>query len=314
MVGSGIKKFASQNGLTVKEGVAYGNYHGYMLTMQEGSGWKALAYAVKADTAQRVAIQDYLGGADIKKTYRITDILIEENLVLVKVQDTIGTMKLFEQLAEVLVAFLGSQSIPGASICSHCGTEGASVPVLAPSGVVLPMHGGCADILNTSVAEQKEEANAKSNGVLVGAVGALIGGIIGAIPWAVAYYFGWFVAALGLLIGFAAGKGYDLLRGKQCKAKAVVIIVVIIACVILAELVACVFQVQSIYNEEYGLELTIAQSIDVFKLMAEVSPEVGESIVGDILIGLLFAALGAWADIAAIFKANSKRAAYRKLD
>lgn len=46
MVGKGIKKYANEKGLTVKNGLAYGVYHGFMITLNEGSGWKALSVAV----------------------------------------------------------------------------------------------------------------------------------------------------------------------------------------------------------------------------------------------------------------------------
>ena len=46
MVGSAIKKYAAANGLVVKNGVAYGVYRGYMITLQEGAGWKSVDFAV----------------------------------------------------------------------------------------------------------------------------------------------------------------------------------------------------------------------------------------------------------------------------
>ena len=312
MVGSGIKKFAAENGLSVKEGVAYGNYHVDMLTMLEGSGWKALAYAIKADATQRAVIIEYLSRADVKKEYSIIASEGEENFVLVKVQDTIGTMKVYTALAETLVAFLGAQTIPGSGICMHCGMEGATVPVLTPDGIVIPMHSACADTLNNTIAEQKEAANEKSNGVLIGAVGAICGGILGAIPWAIASYLGWFFSAIGLLIGFLAGKGYDILRGKQCKAKAVIVTVVVIVCVILAELTSSVLVVQSVFKDE-GAYLTIGESIEAFGFFMQDS-EFNSAIVGNIGMGIVFAALGAWGTVADIFKANGKSATYRKLD
>ena len=42
MVGSGIKKYANEKGWQIKEGVAFGVYRGYMMSMEEGNGWKSL--------------------------------------------------------------------------------------------------------------------------------------------------------------------------------------------------------------------------------------------------------------------------------
>lgn len=58
-----------------------------------------------------------------------------------------------------------------------------------------------------------------------GIIGAILGSMVGSIVWAVAYYMGWFFAVIGMLIGIGAKKGYELLGGKKCKAKVVVILI-----------------------------------------------------------------------------------------
>ena len=40
MVGSGLKKFATENGMKVAQGVAYGNLQGFAATMVEGANIK----------------------------------------------------------------------------------------------------------------------------------------------------------------------------------------------------------------------------------------------------------------------------------
>ena len=69
-------------------------------------------------------------------------------------------------------------------------------------------------------------------------IGALIGALVGAIPWAVAYYAGWFVAALGLIVGLASMKGYDYLRGKECRAKPIIVMLATVVAVLIANIVA----------------------------------------------------------------------------
>ena len=44
MIGSALKKFAQQNGLTVDKGIAYGSLNGIAVTLCEGSGWKQMTY------------------------------------------------------------------------------------------------------------------------------------------------------------------------------------------------------------------------------------------------------------------------------
>ena len=48
-----------------------------------------------------------------------------------------------------------------------------------------------------------------------GFLGALAGAGVGAVVWAVAMGVGYLTGLFGLIIGFAAGKGYDLLKGKH---------------------------------------------------------------------------------------------------
>ena len=47
MIGSGLKKFALENGLKVAQGVGYGNFRGYAATLSEGSGYKMIVLTTK---------------------------------------------------------------------------------------------------------------------------------------------------------------------------------------------------------------------------------------------------------------------------
>ena len=100
---------------------------------------------------------------------------------------------------------------------------------------------------------------------------------------------------VGLLIGWRAEKGYRLLKGKQGKAKVVILILAILAGVLLGTV--------------GGDALTVAQMIGSGELpgfvMADIpwflatmwaeSPEYRSGMISNIGMGLLFAALGVWA-------------------
>ena len=47
MIGSGLKKLARENGMSIASGVAYGDFRGYAATFSEGSGYKLLAVTTK---------------------------------------------------------------------------------------------------------------------------------------------------------------------------------------------------------------------------------------------------------------------------
>ena len=73
MVGSAIKKFAAENGMTIKEGISFGNYRGYMLALEEGIGWKSVSFAVRfEDENSQNALLAFLNDPAIKKQYRIS--------------------------------------------------------------------------------------------------------------------------------------------------------------------------------------------------------------------------------------------------
>ena len=52
-----------------------------------------------------------------------------------------------------------------------------------------------------------------------GFAGAFLGAAVGAVVWAIVMGIGYLSGLFGLVIGFAAGKGYDFLQGKQGKCK-----------------------------------------------------------------------------------------------
>jgi len=64
-------------------------------------------------------------------------------------------------------------------------------------------------------ATENETSSWESKNYGPGALGAFLGGLIGSVPWAFVYHMGYFVAWLGLVIGFLAKKGYELLGGKK---------------------------------------------------------------------------------------------------
>ena len=52
-----------------------------------------------------------------------------------------------------------------------------------------------------------------------GFAGAFLGAAVGEVVWAIVMGIGYLSGLFGLVIGFAAGKGYDYLKGKQGKGK-----------------------------------------------------------------------------------------------
>lgn len=305
MVGSGIKKYAKQNGLTVKNGVAYGIYRGYMLTLQEGAGWKSADFAISTTDELNGVLQGQLGQMltdETRKEYRIMELGLSKSRLAVKFFDNPGTMGKMEAFIDVICNKLSACEVPGQNYCAHCGQpidSALSAQDILVGGAVCQMHDGCASSVERDVAAAQEEIKSQGN-MVTGIIGAILGGIVGAIPWAFAVYNGWFVGIFGLLIAFAAKKGYELLKGKESKAKAVVIILVAIFSVVVAELGGWVFSLIM----EGG---TLMESLEYFFFVLSIDGELQTRVISNLLMGLLFAGLGVFDVVRGIFSANSKK-------
>ena len=97
---------------------------------------------------------------------------------------------------------------------------------------------------------------------------------------------------VGLLIGWMADKGYDLLRGKQGKGKVAILIFAIIFGVVLGTFAADAIALgrKILNNELFGVTLT-----DIPKLIIRLLLTDGEYVratLGNMGLGLLFAGLG----------------------
>ena len=310
MVGSGLKKYAAELGLRESLGVAYGVHNGYMMTLQEGAGWKSIGFAVSfGDDASKVAVQAMLLDADYQKARRIGEYSVTDAAVYIKLVDSMGTMKILREVVDEMIAKFTEAGVRGVTHCQCCGGELAEdgVNVLI-NGVVYRMHPQCIDKVEHEQSENAEML--KSTGsVASGTVGAVIGGIIGAIPWAVASYFGWFVGWLGFLIGIAAKKGYELMKGKETKAKAVVIIITVVLAVIAAEYVSLLTGLCSYLAtdaEFAGESYSVLQVAQLLNYTLLTSSEYLTSVLIDVALGLVFAGLGVFQTIKSIFVSGNE--------
>lgn len=143
----------------------------------------------------------------------------------------------------------------------------------------------------------EEQAAEKKGSVITGFIGALIGALLGAAVWAAVAIFAEIITALiALLIGFLAGKGYDLLKGRQGVAKVV--------CVIIAIIIGVVVGTGATYawwiHEDYTTQIAELSELQRRFVMTEseyfmeylIDSEFIAEVVKELAIGLLFAVLG----------------------
>ena len=235
MIGSALKKLAKENGMTVYGGVAYGSLQGFAATLSEGSGYKKIDFAVNfPNPAGRVALTDLLNGCNLRKDYRVLNLAIDAKSIQVTFHDTVGTMKKIRAFLVWFLPLLEKHGASHADVCAECGMSLDSIHWAQVNGICYPFHETCAQRVQSEVeADNTRRSEEDTGNYLTGTVGALVGAIIGAVVWALVLNAGYVASLVGLLIGWLAEKGYNLLGGKQGKGKVVILILAVIFGVLL---------------------------------------------------------------------------------
>jgi len=119
----------------------------------------------------------------------------------------------------------------------------------------------------------------------------LLGAALGAVLWAVVYMMGIIASVAGFAIGWLADKGYDLLHGKQGKAKIAILIVAVILGVLLGTAAGLIAEVMVLLADE-GISATVGEVIEFVAFMWEMDTEFQGTMILNVLMGLVFAGLG----------------------
>lgn len=296
MIGSGLKKLAKENGLRVFNGVAYGSLRGYAATLSEGSGFKQIVISTKfSDPAKLQELQAKLNGVNITREYRVQNLSFGPNTIQIVFGDTVGTMKKVEAFVDWFFPMLPEASAQGADVCPECGGQLVGGCWKLIDGVAYHMHESCAEKLRGQIASEEETRKKEATGSYgTGLIGALLGSALGAVLWAVVLNFGYVAALVGLVIGWLAEKGYNLFHGKRGKGKVVILIAAVIFGVLLGTFGTYAYQTAELIGSG-ALDLTFGDiPLFLLALMGE-SQEFKSTVIGNILMGLLFAGLGVFA-------------------
>lgn len=294
MIGSGLKKYALENGLKVAQGVGYGNFHGYAATLSEGSGYKMIVLTTKfTDPEALQQLQQKINAVNVTREYRVQKLTFAPNGVCIVFTDNPGTMKKIRAFVDWFFPLLDESSATKMDVCSECGMQLTGGVWKLIDGTAFYMHSGCAE----KVKMQIEEENGKPNpgSYLSGTIGALLGALVGAVVWAAVLYSGYVASLVGLLVGFLAIKGYDLFKGKQGKAKVLILILAVVFGVLAGTFGADVFSLaMMISNGELpGFVMADIPATIVALLVSD--GDYLRATLGNIGMGLLYAALGVFA-------------------
>lgn len=294
MIGSGLKKLAKEKGMKVASGVAYGSLDGYAATMQEGSGWKRVTLTTKfTDVQKQNELLALCNSKNLQKEYRVQNLQFSTDGIDIVFRDTVGTMKKLTAFLDWFMPLLPQHGALGVNYCPQCGMEITGGCWKLVNGVASHMHEACAEKLVRDIRSEEQEQKENASGSYVsGLIGALLGSALGSIVWAIVLSLDYVASIVGLLIGFLADKGYDLLKGKQGKAKVWILILATLAGVVLGTLGG--------YGIVMGQMITAGELpgyvfADIPMLLTDMirySPEFTGALVSNIGLGVLFAGLG----------------------
>lgn len=295
MIASGLKKLATENGMKISHGVAYGSLKGYAATLSEGSGYKQIVFSTRVPDTD--ALLAAVNEVNVQRDYRVQTLNVAPNGVQIVFADNPGTMKKIQAFLDWFIPVLGQHGATTVNICSECGSDATNGRWLLIDGIAYHMHDSCAQNVRQKIAETEEAEKQNQDGTYGGgAVGAFGGALLGAVVWALVLMLGYVASIVGLLIGWLSEKGYNLTKGKQGKGKIVILILAIIFGVVMGTYAADVFMLLQYINSG-EIELVGVTAAQVPLVVLEEffwNAEWRAATLSSIGMGLLFAALGVY--------------------
>lgn len=296
MIGSAFKKLAAEYGMKVDRGVAYGSLQGYAATMCEGSGWKRIVFSTSfADPLQKTMFLDAIQAVDVKKEYRVTNLTVAADGIVVDFLDNPGTMSKIKAFLPWFLPLLQQYQATAWNVCPECGCEITVGKWMLNNGVASYMHEACAAKAVRDVEGGNERRKQEDTGsYLKGAVGAGLGALLGAVIWALVLMAGYVASIVGFVIGWLSDKGYRLLHGRNGKGKVAILIVAIIFGVIVGTLGASAISLAMEISKYPEMGLTYADIPAVMLVLFLEDTEYVSAMLSNVGMGLLFAALGVY--------------------
>lgn len=296
MVGTALKKLASEMGLKQSHGVIYGVVGGYMCTFTDGMDIKTLGVSCAVSDAAYANLGSRLVPAELSKQYRIKSIDIQRESITFVFFDTIGTIKKIRAFLEEMPRILYECGAAGDGVCTSCGNpiaSGEESNVMLINGVAHRIHSNCLQGLVQREQFEKTEYDAEEKHTGRGFIGALLGSIIGAVPWALVYLLGFFAAPIGALIGWFSKKGYELAGGCVCKAKTVIVLISTVLGVIFGQFLGDAVSLAVEITKEPSIGIGIAQIPQVLIYLFLNDSEFTFSVIKNLALALVFGLLGA---------------------
>ncbi len=299
-----VKNFAEANGLKVAKNVAYGSLRGYAATVSVGQGFIQIILSTSfPDANDQRTVEEALRQANLSKEYGVMSL----NFFPKNIRITLAyTMKKHIARAEAFLAFfcplLDEHHATGVNICPECGGDITAGCWKLINGIAYHMHTECGSRVNRDInAADQAKKDSDTGTYLTGFIGAFLGAALGGIVWGLILLIGYVASVVGLLVGFLAEKGYTLLKGKRGVGKVVILIFAIIFGVVFG----------TFFSDAVALLMegaSIGDLPEIFSYGFRDSDYMRVTI-GNIVLGLIFAALGVFS----LLKATGKEVSDTKV-
>lgn len=292
MIGTGLKKIAKEYDLRIQKGVAYGNLRGYAVTFSEGMGYKVLRISTAFAPQQRFELETVLNGRNLTKEFLVEEMKFAEKNLSIRFRDKTGTVKKISAFIDWFFPLLDTYGASRWNTCAECGKEILNGQWKLIDNTAYYFHQECAEAVARQLQTEYDARQAEDHGSYArGVIGALLGAALGAVLWALVLLLGYVASIVGFVIGWMVEKGYDLLHGKKGKGKVAIMILAVVFGVFLGTFLGEVFSLISLIRsgEIAGL------GYEHIPFLIQILLNDGEyltGLVGNIAIGLLFAALG----------------------
>jgi len=292
MLSKKLKQIATEIGFKIADNIAYGVKDGYMITLSEADDMRYISISGAITDEAAARLEEKVKNRQFAKTYGSNFYELERESLTINYPKSLFIPKGFNKLLTDITVIARECGVIGDGFCTACGNyinAGDEHNIALINGVVHRIHSSCAGAVNErSVIENDIYKNEKKN-LASGTVGAILGAMVGGILWAVAYYFGWFIALIGAAIGFCSKKGYELLGGKSCKAKMVILVIATVFGAAFGQVLGD-FVSLAVSGAEYGYTLLDVPALYLYILGED--PEVLSATLSNFAQGTLFAILG----------------------
>lgn len=308
MIYKKVKQFATQNGLTVdeKNGLAYGRINGIFITIQQDPvtaarhtvnlwikpGQTDPIPAVPVFLNQCTSRFQYLQTA-VYNNYKITAEF--QGLGFKWGKEYVPCLDSF--LKEITAYCLNNGMI---TCCEHCGTE-YDLNLYKVDGVNYGLCPSCYGNISSQIQQNiNRKAKEGSGNIVGGIVGALLGSLIGVIVWVLIYQLGYISAIAGAVMIVCALKGYEMLGGKLNKTGIIISCIISVIMVFFAEQMSIALEIYKSYKDSLTF-FGAFQSIPAFMTLSDVRA----AVFGDLAIGYILLAVGAWSTVHQALKKGS---------